>query len=288
MAKSYAANVVPYLDAMLRADPSAQIGVPWAFSGDEAQGAGVTDAAQWNRAVLHAVRGRASFVDAHWYPFDSTAGITDQQIVASATRIPRAAAQIRSTLQRDDPGASFVVGETNISERLTTLDFQPVSALFAATTSLEWLAHGAESVDWWDLNNFGSLSTGDYGMVSSGATEPQPEGTPLPAYYGEQLASQLTGNGSRLDTVATGSPTLLGFESNFQNLRRVLVANSDPNRAATIRPSWFAAGSKVHVQTYSAATAGAPDPIVRTTVSSGGQLSLPAMSLVVLSGTPGS
>jgi hypothetical protein len=286
MAKSYAANAAPFIDAMKKASPHVRIGVPWALSGDEAKGSGVTDATSWNSTVLHAVGGEISFVDVHWYPFDTTTGITDQQILTSIRGIPSAAARIRSSLHHYAPDGTFVVGETNISERLTTLDFQPVSALFAAATSLEWLLHGAESVDWWDLNNFGSPSTGDYGLVSSGSPETEPAGTPFPPYYGEELASRLTTTGSHLETVATGSSTLLGFESDLRNLRRVLLINADSRNPATISPSWFKSGSNLQVEAYRATTASSPSPIARSTARSDSQVSLPALSIVVLSGTP--
>ncbi len=228
MAKSYAVNALPYLKAMKSVSPAARIGVPWAFSGDEARGAGVADAATWDSTVLAALGGRIGFVDAHWYPFDMTTGLTDQQILSSIGRIPAAAARIRTALHRDAPGANFVVGEMNISERLAPLDFEPVSALFAAATSLEWLVQGAGSVDWWDLNNFGSPSTGDFGLVTSGGQEAQPAGSALPPYYGEELASRLTATGSRLQSIATGTSALLGFESTLGNKRRVLLVNTSP------------------------------------------------------------
>ncbi len=154
MARSYAANAPPYFVAMRKADPRAQIGVPWAFQPSVANGAGVSDADTWNRGILRALGSNVSFVDAHWYPFDTIQGVSAEQILASVRRIPSAADDIRSTLHRYAPTATFTIGETNISERPTTTDFGPVSALFAAATSLEWLSAGASSVDWWDLNNY--------------------------------------------------------------------------------------------------------------------------------------
>jgi hypothetical protein len=284
MAASYVAHAPAYLDAMKQADPSARIGVPWAFSGTEAQGAGVVDASLWNTAVLRATAKNVAFVDAHWYPFDTTAGLTDQKILLSTRRIPSAAAQIRTTLHRDAPGATFVVGETNISERLSTLDFQPVSALFAAATSLQWLADGAESVVWWDLNNFGSPATGDYGIVSSGNPETEPTGTPFPPYYGEQLASQLTSSGARLHDLATGSPDVLGYQSDGGGLRRVLLVNTRPTAALSVRNRWFTPGTSLSVETYAAATASGPSPIGHSTVRAGTNQTLPAESVVVLAG----
>ncbi len=282
MTASYVAHAPAYLEAMRQADPSARIGVPWAFSGTEAQGAGVVDASLWNTGVLRATGKQLGFVDAHWYPFDTTTGLTDQEILLSTRRIPAAAAQIRTTLHRDAPGASFVIGETNISERLSTLDFQPVSALFAAATSLQWLAAGAETVDWWDLNNFGSPTTGDYGIVSSGSPETEPAGTPFPPYYGEQLASQLTAPGARLQSLATGSPSVLGYQSDGGGLRRVLLVNTSPTAAISVRNRWFAPGATLAVETYAAATASGPDPIGHSSVRAGTGQKLPAESVVVL------
>jgi hypothetical protein len=285
LAKSYAVNAMPYLNAIKSVDPAARIGVPWAFSGDEARGAGVADAAAWDSTVLGALGGHIAFVDAHWYPFDTTTGLTDQQILSSIGRIPSAAARMRTALHRYAPGAKFVVGETNISERLVPLDFEPVSALFAAATSLEWLVQGAGSVDWWDLNNFGSPSTGDFGLVSSGGQEAQPAGSALPPYYGEELASRLTATGSRLRSIATGTSTLLGFESTLGNGRRVLLVNTSPDAPSSVTPRWFGSRSDVQVETYSAATASTLDPVTSATEPSELSVALPALSIVVLSGS---
>ena len=286
MAKSYAAHAPPYLQAMRKADPAAVLGVPWAFTSSEASGAAVADAAMWDRVVLRATGPDIGFVDAHWYPFDQIAGLSDQAILASVHRIPAAAARIRASLRAHAPRAAFVVGETNISERLTTLDFAPVSALFAAATTLEWLAQGAGSVVWWDLNNYGSPAGGDYGLVSSGSPEVQAPGTPFPPYYGVQLASMLTTTGSRLSTLATGSASVVGFRSDQHGHRNLLLVNSGGADTVTVLPSWFRRGSAVATAFYSAATAGGADPIVHATVTAGHRLSLPAESIVVLSGTP--
>jgi hypothetical protein len=288
MARSYAANVVPYFDAMKKADPAAKIGVPWAFSGTQAAGASVKNPSLWNAKVLRAVKADVGFVDAHWYPYDRVRGVSDQQVVLSTRRIPAAASQIRSTLHREAPGAAFVVGETNISERLTTLDFKPVSALFAAATSLTWLSQGAESVDWWDLNNFGSPTRGDYGMLSSGGPESEPVGTPLPPYFGELLASNLTRSGSHVRVVGTGSKNVLGFTSELGQEQQLLLVNTAPSRAVSVADRWFTRGSALETLTYSASTADTASPIVRSTTTAGRRLALPTESIVVLSGTSGS
>jgi hypothetical protein len=286
MARSYAVNALPYLQAMKGADPGIRIGVPWAFSGAVANGAGVSDADTWNAEILHALGADISFVDAHWYPFDTIQGVGAPQILSSVRRIPSAADHIRSMLHRYAPGARFTVGETNISERPTTADFGPVSALFAAATSLEWLSAGAVSIDWWDLNNYGAPTTGDFGLLSSGSPETAPTNSPFPPYYGEVLASTLTAPGSRLRTLAAAPSSLLGFESDLHGQRSVLLVNAAPNRQLVATPSWFRHGSLIHVETYSAATSTGSEPIVGTTASSTTKVPLPAESIVVLSGTP--
>jgi hypothetical protein len=287
MARSYAANVLPYLKAMQRASKQAtiDIGVPWAFSGYQAAGAGVKKATAWNTTVLRAVKGRIGFVDAHWYPFDQITGLTDQQIVQSIRRIPAAAEQIRSTLHKDAPGARFVIGESNISERPTTLDFQPVSALFAAATSLAWLSQGAQSVDWWDLNNYGTPTEGDFGLVSSGRPETEAAGTMFPAYFGEELASKLATVGSRVQTVRTGSTNVVGFQSDLASRREILLVNAAPSATPADPARWFASGAHLGVVTYSATPAADASPLVDSAATAGQSLLLPAQSIVVLTGT---
>jgi hypothetical protein len=288
MARSYVANAAPYVDAMKAELPTAEIGVPWAFTGAQAAGAGVKDASVWNTSVLQALGNKLGFVDAHWYPFDSTSSLTAEQIVQSVRRIPSAAADIRNDLHRYAPQATFVIGETSITERPSTLDFQPVSALFAAATSLEWLSQGAESVDWWDLNNFGTPTTGDYGLVTSGSPEPGATGTPLPPYYGERMASLLTEDGSRITALPMRSASLLGFESTLRDERRVLLVNATSSDATTVVPSGFKEGALVRISTYSASTASTTVPITGTSELGPKSITLPAESIVVLSGTSGS
>jgi len=284
MARSYAADAPPYLAAIEQADPGARVGVPWAFSGSVAAGAGVADADTWNREVLHALGPKVGFVDAHWYPFDTIQGVSADRILASVRTIPIAAAHIRATLHHYAPDAGFTVGETNISERPTTADFGPVSALFAAATSLEWLAAGAAGVDWWDLNNYGSPATGDFGLVSSGTPETEPAGTPFPPYYGEVLASMLTSPGSRLRATRALRGSALGFVSDRDGRRTVMLVNPDPDDRSLVTPGWFPPGWPMQIETYSAATSGDAEPIVGSTASWDARVTLPAESIVVLSG----
>ena len=116
------------------------------------------DSAEWNHTVLGADGKDISFVDVHYYPFNfsgSTGGAnpTDQQILQSLRQIPSIQASIRTELNTYDPSASVVVGEAGVSNNATMASCTPVGALFAAGDALSWLAAGAESVDWWELNS---------------------------------------------------------------------------------------------------------------------------------------
>ena len=87
-------------------------------------------------------------------------------------------------------------------------------ALFAAGDVLSWLAAGAQSVDWWDMNNYSGTSAEgvtkpDYGMFSS--SSPPVAQTP---YYGYLLASMLAQPNAVLATMGTSDPAdVLAYQS---------------------------------------------------------------------------
>src|SRR5215469_4152503 len=217
LATSYAVNAKQFLQAMKAADPTAQIGVPWAFSG-EVPGASVPDNAEWNSTVLGTDGRYVSFVDAHYYPFffgGSTGGSnpTDQQVLQSLFQIPSLYSEIRQTLNAYDPKAAVQVGETGVSNNETTTVCTPAGALFAAGDVLSWLAAGAKSVDWWDMNNYGnttsSCTNSDYGLFTS--SSPPVAETP---YYGYLLASVIARPHALLGTLRTSDPAdVLAFQS---------------------------------------------------------------------------
>ena len=284
MANSYAANALPFLLAMKNADPAARIGVPWALQPNQAAGAGVVNAAQWNDTVLGQDGSFVDFVDVHWYPFSDISGLTDTQIVTSISSIQQVMQGIRATLhQHHLDRADVVVGETNISNQPTPLAFQPVAALAAAGTTLGWLSAGALSVDWWDMNNFGSPQSGDFGMFTS---SPAPGNAPLPAYYGYWLASLVTASG-RVETLDVGNSSVFGFQSGGEGRRVVLLINADTTQSETVRLDGFRDGT-LQISTYSAASAALANPIVQGTTSGRqvrGGIPLPPESITVLVGS---
>jgi hypothetical protein len=209
LATSYASNALPFLQAMKNADPFASIGVPWAF-GSEVPGASVPDNSEWNNTVLGQDGRYIGFVDAHYYPFffsGATGGSnpTDQQVLQALMSVPSLYREIRAELDAYAPWARVVVGETGVSNNETATVCTPAGAIFAAGDVLSWLAAGAASVDWWDMNNYGNTgatcTNPDYGMFTSGSP-PIPE-TP---YYGYVLASVLAQPHALLSAMTTSDP----------------------------------------------------------------------------------
>jgi hypothetical protein len=292
LATSYALNARPFLLAMKDADPSAQIGVPWAF-GSDVGGAAVPDNTEWNNTVLGQDGGLVSFVDAHWYPFTfygSTGGTnpTDQQVLESLMSIPSAYQQIRTELNTYDPRAQVVVGETNVSNNETSTVCTPAGALFAAGDVLSWLAAGAESVDWWDMNNYGNTTSTctspDYGMFSSGS--PPFAETP---YYGYVLASALAKPGARLSPLATSDPTdVLAYESLLPGGKQAIAfinTNTSSSETVTFQPQVPLSG-QLATSTYSAGNQNSTNSLISQSTTNASSLAqriaLPAESIVVL------
>jgi hypothetical protein len=292
LATSYAVNARPFLAAMKQSDPAARIGVPWAF-GSDVGGAAVPDNAEWNNTVLGRDGRYVSFVDAHYYPFSfggSTGGgnPSDQQVLQALTAVPALYRQIRGELDVYDPRAQVVVGETGVSNNETTTVCTPAGALFAAGDVLSWLAAGAQSVDWWDMNNYGNTGTSctspDYGMFTS-ASPPVPE-TP---YYGYVLASVLARPGALLAAIGTSDlADVLAFQSRLpggQEAVALLNTSTSSARTVTFRSSLPRSG-QLQTWTYSAGNQNAANSnIVQGTASASAiahGVTVPPESMVIV------
>jgi hypothetical protein len=292
LATSYAVNARSFLIAMKKADPAAAIGVPWAF-GSAVSGASVPDNTEWNNTVLGQDGRYVGFVDAHYYPFffgGATGGSnpSDQQVLRSLMSVPSLYKQMRGELDVYAPRAQVVVGETGVSNNETTTVCTPAGALFAAGDVLSWLAAGAASVDWWDMNNYGNTgatcTSADYGMFTS-ASPPAPE-TP---YYGYVLASVLARPHALLSALGTSDPAdVLAYASRLPGGAEALAfLNTNTSSAETVsfRPAAPLSG-QLHTWTYSAGDQNATDSnIVQGTTSAtslGHGLSLPPESMVIL------
>lgn len=293
MAKSYAANAGTYMAAMRAQDSTAQIGVPWAFDWTVG-GATVGDNGIWNDTVLGTDAKYINFVDAHWYPtgFGGNTGEsgnpTDQEVIQSVTQIPDEYTKIRAELNKYDKTAKVIVGETGVSYLPTNVPCKPAGALFAAGDALEWLAAGAQTVDWWPLDTADNLTSTctnpDEAMFTN-------TGQPLSPYYGYLLASALAQPGASLSKLTASSSDVLAFQSVLSN-GKVAVALINTNTSTSRKVTFSSSlGGALATQTYSAA--GQQNDPTNSTITKGtstaaaiaGGITLPAESIVVLKGS---
>jgi hypothetical protein len=292
LATSYAVNARRFMQAMKAANPSARIGVPWAF-GDNVPGAWVPDSSEWNNTVLETDGKYVSFVDAHYYPFKfygstGNGNPTDMQVLQSLTKIPSLYASIRAKLGTLDPGAAVVVGETAASSRETTTTCTPIGAVFAAGDALSWLAAGAQSVDWWYMNDGGN-SAPVCDEPGSGLFTSSSLPTPESPYYGYLLASILAQPHAALGKLSTTDPSyVLGFRATLPGGMHAVAfinINTRSSEKATFQPDDWLFGT-LKIWRYSQADQNSSNSKVvtgttaATTVKSG--VWLPAESIVVL------
>jgi hypothetical protein len=299
MANSYATEAAAYIQAMQTADPTAKIGVPWAFNGSVG-GAAVNNNTIWNDKLQQADGASISFVDAHWYPFsfgyvnNTPTGnfASDQQVIQSVKQIPGEMSTIKNELAADGSNAAVVIGETGVSYLPTKAVCAPAGALFAAGDVLEWLAAGAQSVNWWvmDTNTNDNFPSGpcqpDEGMFTSpsnlNTTSPQP----LTPYYGYLLASALAQPNAQLSSLATSSSDVLAFQSALPSGKTAVAlinTNTSSSRTVTFGSSLT---PYLATQTYSAGNQNATNSKIvtgtTTTAAIASGITLPAESIVVL------
>ena len=155
--------------------------------------------------------------------------------------------------------------------------------MFAAANAMEWLSFGAQSVDWWDVHNYGT-PTADFGMFSSGSSGEPAVDTPYPPYYGYALAAKLAVKGAKVGTLLVPTPNIYAYYSQQPGGGySVMLVNADPSNAYTIATSSLGITSTAETEyTYSAA-----NPAIASGSFSGGSVSVPAQSIVVLSGGTG-
>jgi Cellulose binding domain len=282
-AASYASNGLAYMQAMKAANPNAQICYDYAMDGNLAPGSGVTDYQDWNSTILQADGADINCADVHWYPINGTPSESVQSIMELIDNIPPAAAEVKAALSAYDPGAYFVVGETNMSQTANEWNEEPVGALFAAANAMEWLSFGAQSVDWWDVHNYGT-PTADFGMLSSATGGEPAVDTPEPPYYGYELASKLAVKGAKVGTLAVATPNIYGYYSDLPGgSYAVMLVNADPSNGYSVSTSSLGLSSSAETEySYSAAS-----PSVTQGSFSGSSVPVPAESVVVLTNGSG-
>jgi hypothetical protein len=295
MATSYAKNAATFMKAMRAQNPNAQLVVPYA-NDSTVPGASVADNTEWNNKVIGTDASYIGAVDEHWYDWGfvgntgSGGNPTDQQVIQSVETIPAQDAKIEASLSANgDRGAKVIVGETGVSYQDTNVPCTPAGALFAAGDVLEWLSHGAVSVDWWPLNTDSNIhyTTSDCKPDEAMFTNP-PTGTPQPLspYTGYLLASQLAQPNAQLAALTTSNGDVLGFQSVLPNGQvAVALINTNTSTAHTVTVGTSLTGS-LSTETYSKGNQNAGNTkIVDGTTTAGAVnrgINLPAESIVVL------
>ncbi len=293
LANSYATNAAKYVAAMKAQDPNAQIGVPWAFD-NTVGGASVGFNNVWNDTVLGDLT--PDFVDTHWYPYGFGGNVgganpSAQAVIQSVTQIPAEMAKIQTELNKFTPGAKVIVGETGVSFLETNVPCIPAGALFAAGDALEWLAAGAQGVDWWPMDTNtnakynGTNCKADEAMFTNPANPATSNPQPLTPYIGYLMASALAKPGAQLSALAQQGD-VLGFQSVFSSgLNAVAFINTSTSAAETVNVGSALTGA-LSVRTYSAANQNSSNTKIVTTSATAaalaGGLKLPAQSITVL------
>ncbi len=282
-ASSYASNALPYMQDMKAANPNAQICYDYAMDGNLAPGSGVSGFQNWNDTILSADAADINCADVHWYPINGTPTESVQSIMELIDNIPAAASEVGTALSSYDPSAYFIVGETNMSQTANAWNEEPVGALFAAANAMEWLSFGAQSVDWWDVHNYGTPSA-DFGMFSSATSGEPAIDTPYPPYYGYELASLLAVKGAKVGTLPITTPNIYSYYSDLPGgSYAVMLVNADPANSYQVSTSSLGITSPAETEyTYDSA-----NPTIATSSFSGTSVTVPAESVVVLTNGTG-
>ncbi len=264
---AFAANAMKYLKAIHGVNPKAVVGVPVTISRQVASGTGtwVPDPDLWNRTVLGQDAKQIGFIDFHWYPVFGAPVLTNAQLFETVRRIPATMKYLQNLIDRYDPGIFVSVSESNISQSEIVYNAQPVAALYAAATSLEFLSHGAASYIWWQVHNSDNMD-GDFGFLSNATGNPGPSLSTLAApaavharnigvasadgfHYGHQFT---IGSGdeteSRKITAVPGSTTLSAGSDAGSS--RIYVTTTGPYMrvgAGTDYQELFAPGASITI-----------------------------------------
>ena len=171
------------------------------------------------------IRTHVSFVEAHWYPYGfygpvgSKGNPSAQAVIQSVEQIPGEYAKMQTILAANDSDATVTIGETGVSYQATSVPCIPAGTLFSAGDALEWLASGAQTVDWWPMetgSNIGSAcNIPDEAMFTG-------NGTPDTMYTGYLLASQLARPNAQLSSLAVNNLSDPGNTVNAIGFQSVL------------------------------------------------------------------
>ena len=209
---------------------------------------------------------------------------------------PAEYAGIQSTLSANGSDATVTIGETGVSYLATNVPCLPAGTLFSAGAALEWLASGAQTVDWWPMetgaNSGSACNIPDEAMFTG-------NGTPDTMYTGYLLASQLARPNAQLSSLTVNNLSDPGNTNNAIGFQSVLpdgqvavaLINTNTSYAQKVAVSTALTGN-LTTESYIAAdqpkptaTSPAPTKIVNGTTTAGAiasSINVPAQSIVIL------
>jgi hypothetical protein len=297
-AASYADNYLKYYTAMKSVDPNIKIGVVLTTPGNWPDGqvaSSYGDSEDWNKTVLSIIGDDYDFAIIHWYPGTSS-GESASTFFGTLSNIPTMASETRALLDQYDatngPNKGIFVTETNSG---MYQDGQE-AALWSAASEALWLQSGAQSVDWWDLENgigtpdtdpSGTTDYEDQGILSSGTSscsgstcEPAKD-TPFRTYYGLEMMKYFVTPGSSMVSATSSASDIQAFAAtNSSGGQSVLVANTSESTSYDLDLS--EGGSTVMISatvySYTPSSSG-----ITSTTGAASSVVVPADSLVVIS-----
>ncbi|GAB2885932.1 LPXTG cell wall anchor domain-containing protein [Streptomyces mayteni] len=245
--REYARNLLAHAEAMRAVDPTIQIGAVLTTPGHWPDGiVGPGDTMDWNNTVMSIAGSVIDFVIVHHYP---SATSQEDLLDAPGTEIPGMAAALRSLIDRYAGANAPNVGIAVTEAAATAYKNTSPSGVFAPDEYLTWLAHGAFTLDWWNLHNGtdcsniteveGATDYDDGGILSSGASCEPPLNTPFPPYHGTRMITHLGSPGDTLVGAESSTPLVAAHAVREANGDvNVMLINKDPDEAATVTLSY--------------------------------------------------
>ncbi|WP_236601901.1 cellulose-binding protein [Ktedonobacter sp. SOSP1-52] len=247
---AYANNALQFIQAMKAVDPSIKIGIVLTSPGDWPDSVAAPGlSTDWNNTVLSILGKQIDFADVHWYA-QNPGNESDAGLLASTSALPGKVATLKTELQQYSPGKNvpIMITETNsVSYNPGKQTTNLVNALFLASNYMNWLESGVQNVDWWDIHNgivtwgnnsptlYGSNQYGDYGLLSTGDSEP-PANTPFPTYYSLQMLHHFVdGNGSMVASSTDQSLIEVHAVRQHNGKLALLLINKDPQQSYQLK-----------------------------------------------------
>lgn len=232
--KAYATNLLAFVKAMKKEDPSIKIGAILTTPGGWPDGV----APDWNSTVLSICGKEIDFVVVHWYG----EGRSPQAILDSHKQVIPICDKLKSLIAEHCGGRKVQIWMTEGDA--SGWNTRHPGALFAANHFPTWIKAGATHINWWDLHNGATKAfdgtLDDQGILSNGSSvdgmkEP-PLNTPFPPYYGVQMVDRLIKPGDHFVAATSDRSSLVVHAARAKKGQiRLMLINQDSENAVDVR-----------------------------------------------------